>query len=191
VQVNVDSFGNNIIGDAANEPSLAIVPTDPDKMVIGWRQFDSVTSDFRQSGYGYSHDGGRTWTFPGVLEPGVFSSDPVLTSDLDGTIYYYALQPDRGPGRYACYMYRTSDAGLTWDQEVYAYGGDKEWVTVDQTTGLGSGNIYVSWSPIFGCCTSRGAPSMVAATVFLLAQPTEVWHGLSPSPCLAIRGLGP
>ncbi|UCC29230.1 MAG: hypothetical protein JSU86_13625 [Phycisphaerales bacterium] len=152
VQVNVDSLGSNIIGDAANEPSLAIVPDDPHKMVIGWRQFDSVTSDFRQSGYGYSRDGGQTWTFPGVLEPGVFSSDPVLNSDLEGNIYYYALQAQRGPGSWACYMYRTSDAGLTWNQGVYAYGGDKPWVTVDQTTGPGSGNIYVSWSPQYGCC---------------------------------------
>ena len=37
IQVNVSSFGNNIIGDAANEPSLAIDPTDPDIIVVGWR----------------------------------------------------------------------------------------------------------------------------------------------------------
>ena len=66
VQVNTDAFGNNIPGDAANEPSIAVDPTAPDRMVIGWRQFNSVTSNFRQAGWGYSHDGGRTWTFPGV-----------------------------------------------------------------------------------------------------------------------------
>ena len=46
VQVNVDENGCNILGDAANEPSIAIDPTDANKIVIGWRQFDSVESDF-------------------------------------------------------------------------------------------------------------------------------------------------
>src|SRR5216110_3617421 len=55
-QVNVDSNGNNIIGDAANEPSISVDPTDGSKIAIGWRQFDTVQSDFRQSGYGYSTD---------------------------------------------------------------------------------------------------------------------------------------
>ena len=41
-QVNVDAGGNNILGDAANEPSIAIDPVNPSRMVIGWRQFDHV-----------------------------------------------------------------------------------------------------------------------------------------------------
>src|SRR6187200_2879749 len=57
-QVNVDAQGNNIVGDAANEPSIAVDPTDGNKMAVGWRQFDTINSDFRQSGYGYSTDAG-------------------------------------------------------------------------------------------------------------------------------------
>src|ERR1044072_910095 len=48
-QANVDASGNNIRGDCANEPSISVDPTDGNKMVIGWRQFDSIQSDFRQS----------------------------------------------------------------------------------------------------------------------------------------------
>ena len=70
-QVNVDNNGNNIIGDAANEPSIAVDPTDGNKMTIGWRQFNSVSSNFRQGGWGFTTDGGTTWTFPGVLENNV------------------------------------------------------------------------------------------------------------------------
>src|SRR5262245_12549109 len=33
-QVNVDNSGNNIIGDAANEPSITVDPTDGNKMTI-------------------------------------------------------------------------------------------------------------------------------------------------------------
>ena len=94
-QANVDASGNNILGDAANEPAIAVDPTDPNKMVIGWRQFDSIDSDFRQGGWGYTTDGGLTWTFPGVLEPGVFRSDPVTKSDESGKFLYLSLRGDR------------------------------------------------------------------------------------------------
>src|SRR5438552_5489766 len=57
-QVNVDGVGNNITGDAANEPSITVDPTNHNKMVIGWRQFNSVSSNFRQAGSGYTGNGG-------------------------------------------------------------------------------------------------------------------------------------
>ncbi len=91
VQVNVDESGLNIVGDAANEPSIAVDRNDPNRMAIGWRQFNTITSNFRQAGYGFTTDGGQTWTFPDVIEPGVFRSDPVLDSDADGNFYYNSL----------------------------------------------------------------------------------------------------
>src|SRR5437764_9993677 len=90
-QVNVNSAGQNIVGDAANEPSITVDPTNHNRMVIGWRQFNSVSSNFRQAGYGYTTDGGNTWTFPGVLENNVFRSDPVLDSDTTGRFFYLSL----------------------------------------------------------------------------------------------------
>ena len=41
-QANVDANGNNILGDAANEPSISVDPTDGNKMMIAWRQFNSI-----------------------------------------------------------------------------------------------------------------------------------------------------
>ena len=90
IQVNVDGSGANIPGDAANEPSIAVDPADHDRMAIGWRQFDTISSNFRQAGYGYTTDGGLTWT-AGVIEPGVFRSDPVLASDAQGKFFYSSL----------------------------------------------------------------------------------------------------
>lgn len=140
VQVNVDANGNNIPGDAANEPSIAIDPTDPNKIVIGWRQFDTVESNFRQAGWAYSHDGGNTWTFTGVLEPEVFRSDPVLAADADGNFYYYSLTDD-----FTCDLFKSVDGGVSWLDPIPAFGGDKAWITIDRTIGIGRGNIYVSW----------------------------------------------
>src|ERR1035438_7971714 len=101
VQVNVDANGHNIVGDAANEPSLAIDALNHNKMTIGWRQFDNINSNFRQAGYAYTTDGGQTWTFPGRIETGIFRSDPVLGSDSTGKIYYNSLTLDNF-GSYLC-----------------------------------------------------------------------------------------
>ena len=54
-QVNVNANGQNITGDAANEPSICVDPTNRNKMTIGWRQFNSVASNFRQARLGIHH----------------------------------------------------------------------------------------------------------------------------------------
>ena len=54
-QVNVDANGNNILGDAANESSIAVDPTDGNKITIGWRQFDSVTVQLPAGRLGIYH----------------------------------------------------------------------------------------------------------------------------------------
>jgi hypothetical protein len=142
VQVNIDAFGANIPGDAANEPSIAVDPTAPNRLVIGWRQFDTISSNFRQAGWGYSHDGGRTWAFPGVIEPGIFRSDPVLEVDTEGVFYYNSLTINP----YRCDVFRSFDAGQTWDDGAFAYGGDKQWFVIDRTDSPGRNHIYMDWS---------------------------------------------
>jgi hypothetical protein len=140
-QVNVSATGANITGDAANEPSIAMDPTNPNRLVIAWRQFDTITSNFRQAGWAYSHDGGLTWTFPGVLEPGVFRSDPVVRADSNGVFYYMSLRGD-----FTCQVFLSRDGGVTFPERYDAYGGDKEWFTIDLTGGIGHGNLYLAWS---------------------------------------------
>ncbi|HLK16883.1 MAG TPA: sialidase family protein, partial [Fimbriimonadaceae bacterium] len=141
VQVNVNSLGQNIVGDAANEPSIAVDPNNPNHVSIGWRQFNDVTSNFRQGGYAYSTDGGKTWTFPGVLENNVFRSDPVLGFDQGGDFFYLSLL-----GTFYDTLWNTPNWGQTWAQVAGAEGGDKQWFTVDRTNSIGKGNMYQTWS---------------------------------------------
>jgi len=149
-QVNVDSNGYNITGDAANEPSIAIDPVNPDRMVIGWRQFDNVNSDFRQAGYGYTTDAGQTWTFPGVITPGIFRSDPVLGVDTAGNFYYNSLTSNGYD--FTCKVFKSFDGGATWNNGTDAHGGDKQWMTIDHTGGQGTGNIYSYWTSYYSSC---------------------------------------
>ena len=139
-QVNVDANGMNILGDAANEPSIAIDPTNGNRIVIGWRQFNSVTSNFRQSGYGYTSNGGTTWTFPGVLENNVFRSDPVLGSDDTGRFFYLSLLQSLFDN-----MWLSLNGGQSFTNLGPATGGDKQWFTIDNTNSTGHGFQYQSW----------------------------------------------
>ncbi len=160
-QVNVDENGDNIIGDAGNETSIAIDPTNPNRIVIGWRQFDTVTSNFRQAGNAYSTDGGLTWTFPGVLDPGVFRSDPVLDFDAQGNFYYNSLKET-----FECDVYKITDGGEDWGAPFPAKGGDKQWMVVDRSGGIGDGNNYSYWNSSFSTCSGNFTRSTDGSNTF-------------------------
>lgn len=146
-QVNVDGDGNNIVGDAGNEPSLAVDPTNSDRIVIGWRQFDDIGNNFRQAGYAYSTSAGGSFTFPGPINPGVFRSDPVLDFDGDGNFYYNSLRSS-----FACDVYKIEDGGVLWSGPFAANGGDKQWMRIDRTDGIGSKHNYSNWNESFTTC---------------------------------------
>jgi hypothetical protein len=148
VQVNTDGTGANIMGDAGNEPSIAVNPNNRLQIAIGWRQFDTIVSNFRQAGNAHSTDGGKSWTNGVVLDPGVFRSDPVLEYGPDGTLFFDSLTVD---GFYMTDVFISSDAGATWSSPIPAYGGDKQWIDVDRTSGPGHGHFYQAWD-YAGCC---------------------------------------
>jgi len=144
-QVNVDANGNNIVGDAANECAISVDPTNGNKMTIAWRQFNDVTSNFRQGGWGYTTDAGVHWTFPGVLQNNVFRSDPVTQSNEVGQFFYLSLQSTWPTQTFYCDdLWRSTNGGQTWTEQSpdRSAGGDKEWFTIDKTGGPGHGFQY-------------------------------------------------
>ncbi len=189
-QVNVDANGNNIVGDAANEPSIAVDPTNPMRMAIGWRQFDTIASDFRQAGHGFTNNGGYTWIFPGVIDPGIFRSDPVLDSDGEGRFYYNSLTIGGG---YSTNIFRSTGDG-TWDNGPYAFGGDKQWMAIDKTGGVGDGNIYSNWNLGFSICppgdftrSTDGGESYEPCTPIVLSP---YWGNLDVGPEGEVYAVG-
>ncbi len=183
VQANVNGAGQNIVGDAANEPSIALDPTAPNRIVIGWRQFDTIASNFRQAGYAWSNDGGRSWHFEGVLTPGQFRSDPVLETDADGNFYYYTLPS----GNWRCELFKSTDGGLNWSGPFLANGGDRAWMAIDKSRGLGDGNIYGIWNPSFSCCGSGSFGRDLSAGMGPWPSPVAV----SPMPIWGTAAVGP
>ena len=150
-QVNVDENGLDIQNDAANEPSIAVHPTNRDMIIIGWRQFDNIVSNFRQAGNGYTYDGGQTWTVPEPLAVGEFRSDPVLDSDSEGNFFYNSLTKTSS-GTYYCVIHRAESGSHDFNEGTYAHGGDKQWMAIDKTDGIGQGNIYEYWNSSYSSC---------------------------------------
>ncbi len=140
-QVNVTASGQNVVGDAANEPSITVDPTNGNRMAIGWRQFNSISSNFRRAGWAYSTNGGLNWTFPGSIDAAAFRSDPVLYSDADGRFYYLSLRGDLFTT-----MYRSENFGQSWLDPRPATGSDKQWFVIDNTNSAGRGFHYQSFS---------------------------------------------
>jgi len=140
-QVNVSASGQNIINDAANEPSIAVDPTNHSKMSIGWRQFDSTSSNFRKAGWGFTNSSGRWWTFPGTLENFIFRSDPVLDSDSTGGFFYLSLLET-----FFDDIWRSLNGGQSFVRLAPATGGDKQWFTIDKSNSSGRGFQYQCWS---------------------------------------------
>jgi hypothetical protein len=181
IQVNVDALGQNIVGDAANEPSIAVNPTNGANMAIGWRQFDTITNNFRQAGRAWTMDGGNTWTFPGKLTPGIFRSDPVLDTDSAGNFYYQSLQSD-----FSMDVFKSTDGGVTFGPPVASFGGDKNWMVIDKSGSIGDGHIYGIWREAFGCC----GPNVFTRSVNAGASyqnPVPVPRG----PALGTMAVGP
>ena len=149
VQVNTGPGGQNIVGDAANEPSMTVDPTAPNRIAVGWRQFGTISSNFREAGVAYSRDGGRSWTNPGPLTSGVFRTDPVLDTTVSGSFFYYSLT---GASLTNCDVFASTDGGASWSAPAAALGGDKNWMAIDRSGGPGTGHVYVIWSPFYSCC---------------------------------------
>jgi len=86
-----------------------------------------------------------------VIDPGIFRSDPVLDYDTAGIFYYNSLTTNGID--YTCNLFKSSNGGAVWDAGTDAKGGDKQWMTIDRTRGVGSGNIYACWNSNYTSCS--------------------------------------
>jgi len=105
----------------------------------------------------------------------------VLDFDSDGNLYYQSLQYS-----FDLDVFKSPDGGLTWGSPVFAYGGDKNWMVVDRSGGIGDGNLYGIWQALAGCCgqnhfnrSSDGGQSF--------EYPVDTWG----SPGMGIMAVGP
>jgi hypothetical protein len=160
--VAVDPHNTSVIAAGANDYCAQIVNGDV------W------------AGYYRSTDGGSSWQdslvpgYPADTSAGGTASpahgscgasgDPSQAFDNDGRLFYGFICFNRGkPVNGGIYVARYTNDGATYDRTVLVKKGppsalfeasglfqDKDNVTVDQTNGPHSGNVYVAWSQYSG-----------------------------------------
>ncbi len=146
IQVNVDALNQNILGDLGNEPTLAINPINPSNIVIGWRS-RSAGSALIGAGNAYSFNQGSTWQVSPNL-PALTNqkrTDPALDVDSLGNFYFQSYATGGGVPD-ANSVFKSVDGGVSWQSPVYQFSGDRNFIAIDRTGGIGEGNIYSTWS---------------------------------------------
>lgn len=141
---------------AHSESMIAEDPNNPLHLVGGAKFFPDIARYRFQVGYVTSLDGGCTWHDGGVL-PG-FSTD-ISTSDpgfafgprheVYASVLFYSLARQKS----GIAVFTSTDNGSTFGPPVFVFNkkpsdvfSDKPWMTVDQTDGPHSGNVYVVWA---------------------------------------------
>lgn len=142
VPVETDTFDQS-------ETAIAVDPLENQNLMATWNDFRLVYDyNYVVPGYGFSSDGGYSWTTSYILHPDyLFGYDPSCAFDRYGYAFYcYCASNDDG-GPTPVSVSRTPDAGQTWNHYEVHYGKtDKPYMAVDNTGGSYDGRIYVSWT---------------------------------------------
>ena len=163
-----------------NEPTIAVDPHNTKVVVAGANDYCAqIVNGDVWAGYYRSADGGSSWQdslvpgYPadssaaGVASPvhGTCGAagDPSQAFDRGGRLFYAFICFNRAkPVNGGVFVARYTQDGATYDRTVLVKPGtpsgqflvglfqDKINLTVDQTTGPSSGNVYVAWSQYDG-----------------------------------------
>src|SRR5262249_22338633 len=117
----------------------------------------------------------------GKIDPGVFRSDPVLGFNAQGKFFYNSLMSNL-----TCQVFPSTNGGASWGASVPANGGDKQWMTIDRTNGIGHDQIYEAWStesnPTPPHTFSRSPPGGASFQLPRLIPSSPIWGTLDVGP---------
>src|SRR2546425_1395077 len=139
---------------AQAEPSIAVFGA---HIVVGWNdrtiEFGRTLYGVKSGvGYGFSTDGGATFTDAGEVGTSHWGADPTVAVDRSGNFYFGRF--DLKPGsttldRIA--VFKSTDGGATFPASATASdnaespGNDGPMIAVDTTASPFSGNVYAIW----------------------------------------------
>ncbi len=162
---NVDIGGENPSDRQRVEPTIAVDPRNPSITVAGAQDLSLKPSGHRWLGYYRSIDGGATWSvsllpgFPGdnsaqggasPLFGSNTTSDPVLTFDGKGNVYYTGLvfnvSSTGVAGKSLVFVAKYGNDGADYSSTTLITSiknADKPWIIADTTGGSNNGDVYL------------------------------------------------
>ena len=159
VRVNDPSADSHQIDQTTqSETAIAVAGSN---VVAGWNDSQQSLQPFftaasNLNGYGFSSNGGATWTDGGNIPNGPAQNnvgDPWLASDRAGNFYYSSLAFDVFNNALGIGAAKSTDGGKTFSAPVTAsptggffYSGDKDAMTVGPDPATKSrDDIYLAW----------------------------------------------
>ena len=125
-----DGFDNFNLGTDFAEPHMSQNPNDP----LQYFNAFNINGTWRTAN---GHDWTHTYPSFGTSVHG----DPVTAYDSLGHLYYENMYG----GITGCKVIVSSDNGVTWSSAVTSiYGGDKNWIAADQTSGPYANFVYTT-----------------------------------------------
>ncbi len=189
--VRINTLVGTPAGNGEAEVSMAAIGN---KLISGWNdgQFWQLQPGF--VGYGYSIDGGATWTDGGSLPVSgatdIFYGDPVIVADPAGHWYFADLwRPSPTVTGITVSHGTFAGAAPAWDPPVAIATHatdylDKPWLGVDPTTGnvycayvrfLSAGGQRIEWSRSVDHGAHWSAPiTITASTTYPMAPRIQV-----------------
>lgn len=190
VEVETDEGRTVGLPEQHRYASVAVDPTDSQRVYMGWRRGVAPPSTFSFGGLpstrpyvAVSGGGGRTWGEPvdltvageeAGLPPETSYNVPELVVAPDGTVYAFTRvrppAPDDGPRpQRSFYMFRSTDGGGSWEASQ-VYEGAPTIDNPDVGVDPGSGRLHLTW---LQRDTDRPAPLIVYAMTS--ADGGETW----------------
>lgn len=144
------------------EPYLAVNPNNSQHMVVAWMGFKMNNQIVIKTKA--SFDGGHTWSVTNYAphaNPAYGSADPSLSFDDAGNVFLCYIDFDDLIDSGSVYIRKSIDGGLNWGAPIEVinahsdqgkYPVDRPWISIDNSGGSYSGNIYITTMPprVFG-----------------------------------------
>src|SRR5262249_31703642 len=134
-----------------SETTIITVPTSPVTVLVGYNDSEEynagATNHF--TGWSSSTDGGTSFTDQGALPASSKGDvgDPVLARDTKSGNIYLSTIPFSGNG---VQVFNSTNGGASFHSPVLAASTvgapDKPWIAVDNASGKGQGNLYVTFT---------------------------------------------
>ena len=190
---------NDRIGDTVTSgQSECSIAAFGQNVLAAWNDGQGFVTGGDGQGYGWSTDGGATWTdggsppHPGGFASWLWASDPVITvNEKTGEFYYCGLADSRtgfnaiglARGSFSGNSFSWTAASVVRESANSTAGLDKEWMAVDST----SGNLYLTHtafgttSPIvFQRSTDNGASWSAPLSISVGAENSDRVQGSRP-----------
>ena len=150
--VQVNNSAGDVPTNATTQSECAVVVNPANGVLAAgwndsWHYYNGPITSF--AGYGYSLDGGLTWTDGGPVNGaphGQPLGDPNVIIDGDGN-FYFTCMIGTALGT-SLMVSKSTDGGATYGPAVVAHAGysdDKVLSAMDATGGPYDGNIYLCW----------------------------------------------